>query len=95
MLTKKDIQHIANLARLELSEEELKLYGEQLSAVLEYINQLKEVDTTDVEPTAQVTGLENVWRADEIEPWAKDEVQIAIGQAPEVEDGQVKVKRVL
>ena len=94
-LTKRDIQHIADLARLELSEEELELYGGQLSAVLEYINQLKEVDTTDVEPTAQVTGLENVWREDKIEPWRADEAQAALRQAPELEDNQVKVKRVL
>ena len=95
MLTKKDIQHIADLARLELSEEELELYGGQLSAVLEYINQLQEVDTTDVEPTAQVTGLENVWREDKIEPWREDEVQAALREAPEIEDNQVKVRRVL
>ena len=94
-LTKEDIKHIANLARLELNEEELELYGEQLSAVLEYINQLKEVDTIDVEPTAQVTGLENIWRKDKIEPWRKDEVQAALHQAPETEDNQVKVRRVL
>ena len=95
MLTKKDIQHIANLARLELSEEELELYGGQLSAVLEYINQLQEVDTSDTEPTAQVTGLENVWREDKIEPWREDEVQAALREAPETEDNQVKVRRVL
>ena len=95
MLNKEDIKHIADLARLELSEEELELYGGQLSAVLEYINQLKEVDTTDVEPTAQVTGLENVWREDKIEPWREDEAQAALRQAPEIEDNQVKVRRVL
>jgi aspartyl-tRNA(Asn)/glutamyl-tRNA(Gln) amidotransferase subunit C len=95
MLTKKDIQHIANLARLELSEEELKLYGEQLSAILGYINQLQEVDTTDVEPTAQVTGLENAWREDRVEAWAQDEIQTSLNQAPEIKGGQIKVKKVL
>ena len=94
-LTKKDVQHIANLARLDLTDKELKLYGSQLSDILNYISQLQEVDTTDIEPTAQVTGLENVFREDEVEEWDKKESQTAIEQAPELKDGQVKVKRVL
>ncbi|MBU1350095.1 Asp-tRNA(Asn)/Glu-tRNA(Gln) amidotransferase subunit GatC, partial [Patescibacteria group bacterium] len=61
-LNQKQIQHIANLARLELTEEELKKYSNQLSDILSYINQLKEADTTNVEPTAQVTGMENIFR---------------------------------
>ena len=60
-LSKQDIKHIANLARLELSEKELDKYGKQLSDVLGYIDQLQEVDTKGVEPTAQVTGLTNVF----------------------------------
>ena len=94
-LSKKEIQHIANLARLELTEKELKLYGSQLSEILEYINQLQEVDTTNIEPTAQVTGLENVFREDEVKDWDKKEREVAIRQAPELENGQVKVKRIL
>jgi aspartyl-tRNA(Asn)/glutamyl-tRNA(Gln) amidotransferase subunit C len=94
-LTKKEIEHIATLARLELSDEELKKYGSQLSDVLSYIDQLKEVDTEDTEPTAQVTGLENVLREDVVEDWDKQEIEEALKQAPEVEDRQVKVRRVL
>jgi aspartyl-tRNA(Asn)/glutamyl-tRNA(Gln) amidotransferase subunit C len=94
-LTKKDIQHIANLARLELTERELKLYGSQLSDILSYINQLQEVDTIDIEPTAQVTGLENVFREDEFKDWDEKEKEAALKQAPELMNGQVKVKRVL
>ena len=94
-LSKKQIQHIANLARLELTEKELKTYGSQLSDVLSYIDQLQEVDVADVEPTAQVTGLENIFRQDEVEEWDKGEVQAALEQAPESEEGQVKVKRIL
>ena len=60
-LNQKQIQHIANLARLELTEEELKKYSNQLSDILSYINQLKEADTTNVEPTAQVTGMEKMF----------------------------------
>ena len=94
-LTKGEIQHIADLARLELTEAELKKYGSQLSDILSYINQLKEVDTTDVEPTAQITGLENALRQDEKEDWDKAEIEEALRQTPELENRQIKVKRVL
>ncbi len=95
MLTKEEIKHIAELARLDLNEEELKMYGEQLSSVLKYIEQLQEVNTEDIEPTAQVTGLENVLREDEVEDWSEPEKYNAISQAPSLEKKQIKVKRVL
>ncbi|MDO8593069.1 MAG: Asp-tRNA(Asn)/Glu-tRNA(Gln) amidotransferase subunit GatC [bacterium] len=94
-LSKDEIQHIAKLARLELTDAELEKYGGQLSAVLSYIDQLKEVDVTGAEPTAQVTGLENVLRDDEVSDWADDERQAALKQAPESENGFIKVKRVI
>ncbi len=94
-LKREQIDHIAKLARLELTEEELKKYGSQLSDILNYIDQLKEVDTTDIEPTAQVTGLENALREDAKEDWDKTESEEALRQAPELENGQIKVKRVL
>ena len=94
-LNKKNIQHIANLARLELTEDELKIYGNQLSDVLSYIDQLQEVSVKGVEPTAQVTGLQNVFREDEVKKWNEKEREDALNQAPEIEDRQVKVKRVL
>ena len=94
-LTKQEIEHVAKLARLELSEEEINKYGEQLSGVLSYIDQLTEVDTKGVEPTAQVTGLQNSWREDEIMDWQDSERPAALELAPELEDGQLKVRRVL
>ncbi|NTW22359.1 Asp-tRNA(Asn)/Glu-tRNA(Gln) amidotransferase subunit GatC [Candidatus Falkowbacteria bacterium] len=94
-LTKQEIEHVAKLARLELTEEEVTKYGEQLSAVLSYIDQLSEVDTAGVEPTAQVTGLENVWREDQVEVWDETQTRNALELAPELEDGQIKVKRIL
>ena len=94
-LKREQIDHIAKLARLELTEAELKKYGSQLSAVLNYVDQLKEVDTTDVEPTAQITGLENTLRQDAKEDGDKRESEGALRQAPELESGQIKVKRVL
>lgn len=94
-LSAEEIKHIANLARLELSEAELEKYGSQLSAVLEYIDQLAEVDVNGVEPTAQVTGLTNVWREDEARDWDEAEREAALKEAPELEEHQIKVKRVL
>jgi len=95
MLNKQEIQHIADLARLELTSEEMEKFGKQLSGVLDYIDQLKEVNTDDIEPTAQITGLENVLREDEIGVWDDGERLAALDLAPEKEDGQIKVKRVL
>ena len=95
MLEKKDIEHIAKLARLDLSEDEKEKYRAQLSDVFGYIDQLQEVDTSNVEPTAQVTGLENGFREDKVKNWDENERESALEQAPEIENHQVKVKRVL
>jgi len=94
-LSKKDVEHIAKLARLDLSEEEKSKYSSQLTKILDYIDQLQEVDVTGIEPTAQVTGLENVMREDTVEEWPKDEVESALAQAPSKEGKFIKVKRVL
>jgi len=94
-LDKEQIKHIAKLARLELTEEELDKYGRQLSGVLDYIDQLKEVDTAGIEPTAQVTGLENVFREDKAEGWLEDEIIKALEDAPAKDERYIKVKRVI
>ena len=93
-LSKEQIEHIAKLARLELTEEELDKYGGQLSDILNYIDQLKEVDVAGVLPTAQVTGMENIFREDAAKDWDKKETKEALCQAPELENNQVKVRRV-
>ncbi len=94
MLTKEQIKHIANLARLELTAAEELKYGKQLSAVLDYIDKLAEVDTDSVYITSQIGGLVNAWRNDEVKPWDEVEVKNALSQGETV-SGQVKVKRVL
>jgi aspartyl-tRNA(Asn)/glutamyl-tRNA(Gln) amidotransferase subunit C len=96
MLSKDDVKKVAALARLELSEEEIDVLTPQLSNILGFIDQLKEVDTTNTEPTAQVTGLSDVFRADEYENWDKAEVAAALAQSPAgLEGNQIKVKKVL
>ncbi len=94
-LDKKDIEHIAKLARLKLSDREIEKYRGELSDILKYINLLQEVDVKNIEPTAQVTGLEDVFRDDKIEDWNRKEREDALKQAPGLENGQIKVKRIL
>ncbi|RMD58787.1 Asp-tRNA(Asn)/Glu-tRNA(Gln) amidotransferase subunit GatC [Candidatus Parcubacteria bacterium] len=89
------IKEVAQLARLELSEEELERYQEQLAKVLDYMRQLEKIDTSAVEPTAQVTSLENVWRLDKVEPWPQEEAEAARGAAVLDDDNQIQVKKVL
>jgi len=95
LLTKEEVQHIAKLARLDLIEREFEKYGGQLSAILDYIDQLKEVDVRGVEPTAQITGLANVFREDAAKDWDRTEVEEALVDAPERAERFIKVKRVI
>jgi len=66
MLSEDDVKHIAKLARLKLSAEEIKRFSGQLSGILKYVEQLDEVDTQGLEETSQVTGLKNITQLDEI-----------------------------
>ena len=65
-LTKEQVRHIAKLARLQLSEEEVERFAKELTSILQYVDMLGEVDTKNVQAIAQVTGLENVFRDDVI-----------------------------
>lgn len=92
-LTKQEIEHIATLARLRLSGEELEKYGEQISSILDYVDKLQAVDTTGVEPTSQVTDLTNITRDDEV-----IDSEIAdglIAQAPASDLGFIRVPKIL
>ncbi len=93
-LSREDILHIAELSRLELSESEVKQYQTELGSILEYVNMLSEVDTKQVEPTAQVSGLMDVFRDDEVKSWSEEEINLALNQGKR-EGGNLKVKRVL
>ena len=92
-LSREEVQHIANLARLALSDEEQALYQEQLSAILEHFEQLQELDTEAIPPTATVLPLRNVMRADEPgRPFPREDI---LANAPVVEKGCFKVPAVL
>jgi aspartyl-tRNA(Asn)/glutamyl-tRNA(Gln) amidotransferase subunit C len=92
-LTPAEVAHVARLARLSLSEEELARMGSQLSNILAYIEMLQEVDVSGVPPTAQVTNLETVMRPDEVAPPLPREE--ALSNAPDQRDGMFRVKAVL
>lgn len=89
-LTKQEVEHIAELARIKLSEKEKEKFQEQLSSILEYVNKLSEVDTEGVEPIAHITGLFNVTREDEVIPQTEEIMKKLVEMAPEHEDNLVK-----
>ncbi len=93
-LTKEDIVRVANLAHLALSEEEIAQYQEQLSSVLDYMKVLDEVDVSHMPITAQVTGLEDVFREDSVVDCPKDQQEEIMGQFPAKADGGVEVPAV-
>src|SRR5258708_34246653 len=88
-LTRDDVAHVAMLARLGLSDEEMERYGHQLDAILAAISKLNEVDTSNVAETAQVGGLVNVWRDDVPRPSIGTER--ALANAPDSDDGHFRV----
>ncbi len=93
MLTREEVLHIAHLARLELTEEEIETYRRQLSAILEYFQKLQEVDTEGIPPTASVLPPRSVLREDEPRPGLPREELLA--NAADVEDGQFRIPPVL
>lgn len=67
-LTDQEVKHVADLAKLDLTKEDLINFQKQLTDIVEFVGSLKKVDTQNIEPTSQVTGLENVFREDEVTP---------------------------
>jgi aspartyl-tRNA(Asn)/glutamyl-tRNA(Gln) amidotransferase subunit C len=89
-LSPDDVRHIAKLARLQLQDGEVEKYTKELSSILAYVAQLQEVDTRSVEPTAHVTGLANVLRADRIcAPACAPESLLGLSPLPII-DRQIK-----
>ena len=93
VLTLAEVEHIARLARLSLTEEEKELYREQLSAILDYANRLQSLDTTSIPPTSSVLPERSVLRPDRAKPGLpRDEL---LENAPDVEGGMFRVPPVL
>lgn len=92
MISVKDVEHVAKLARLELSEEEKQKFTEQLSHILDYFNQLNEVNTENVEPMAHPVPSVNVMREDSVcLPYDRDKI---LANAPDEEDGYFRVPKI-
>lgn len=92
-VTVKDVEHVASLARLSFTEEEKVKLVEQLNTILDYIQQLNELDTTNVEPLSHVIELSNVFREDELKPGLSREE--ALRNAPARTEKFFKVPKVL
>lgn len=93
-LTRDDVLKLAALSRLKLTEEEIRRSQGELSAILDYVKVLNSVDTANLEPTYQVTGLKNVMREDKVIDYQAKPTDL-LSNAPALEDGQFKVKRVI
>lgn len=94
-LTKDQVQKIAHLARLQLTEEELERYVSQLTDILSYVEMLKELNTEGVPETSQVTGLTNVTRKDEKRTvLAEPDALLNCSLLPQI-DHQLRIKRIL
>jgi aspartyl-tRNA(Asn)/glutamyl-tRNA(Gln) amidotransferase subunit C len=91
-LTTEQVAHVARLARLRLSPEELETMREQLSKILDHFEMLQELDVSAVPPTAQVTDMLNVLRADELRPSLPREA--ALANAPDQQDGMFRVRAI-
>jgi aspartyl-tRNA(Asn)/glutamyl-tRNA(Gln) amidotransferase subunit C len=89
MIDRDQVLHVARLARLRLSEEEVETMAGELSGILEHVDRIAKLDLEGVEPTTHVVALENVLRADEPRPSLPPE--IALATAPEAVDGAFRV----
>ncbi|MDP1676349.1 MAG: Asp-tRNA(Asn)/Glu-tRNA(Gln) amidotransferase subunit GatC [Bacteroidota bacterium] len=92
-VTIKDVEHIAKLAKLEFSEAEKEKFTHQFNDILKYMEQLNSVDTTNIEPLAQVIELNNVFRDDIVKPSISTDE--ALKNAPDKTDEHFKVPKVI
>lgn len=94
-LTKEDILHIAKLGNLTLNEKEIEAFKKQLSSVIDYIDKLREVDTKNVEPSSQITGLTDVLREDKVDDKRTLTSEQALANTKSKEGPFFKVKAIL
>lgn len=93
VISKKEVEHVAQLARLTFTEEEKEMYTEQLNSILNFAKKLEELDTTGVPPTSHVLDLHNVVREDKVRPSLP--VEEVLKNVPEHADNQVKVPSII
>lgn len=93
-LTRDDVLKLAQLARISLTDTEADVFTAELSAILEYVEQLSAVDTEGLQPTNQVTGLTNVMRDDTVIDYGYEPHEL-LKNVPDVEANHIKVKRMI
>lgn len=93
-LSRDDVLKLANLARLEIPESEIEDYANELSEILQYVEQLQQIDVKGLQPTNQVTGLVNVTRSDEIANYGYKTANL-LNNVPATEGQLIKVKRMI
>jgi aspartyl-tRNA(Asn)/glutamyl-tRNA(Gln) amidotransferase subunit C len=89
VIEREQVLHVAKLARLGLSDEEVETMAGELSGILEHVDRISELDLEDVKPTSHVVELENVLRRDE--PHVSLDREVALKQAPDPVDGAFRV----
>jgi aspartyl-tRNA(Asn)/glutamyl-tRNA(Gln) amidotransferase subunit C len=92
-VSKKDVEHVAKLARLGLSEEEKELFTKQLSEILDFAKNLQKLDTKNIPPTSHAIPMKNVLREDKVIPCKN--VNDIMANAPEKENNMFKVPRIV
>ncbi len=92
-ISREQVEHVARLAALALSEEEKELFGRQLNQVLEHAEVIKSVDTSEVSPTSHAIPISNVYREDRVRPSLPPEE--ALRNSPQPEDGFFSVPRIV
>ena len=93
-ITQSGVQHLAQLSNLQLTPDEVDFLQGDLQNIIGYVQLLDELDTSGVEPTYQVTDLQNVWRADVVDNYGINK-DVLLALAPEKEADQIKVPKVL
>ena len=94
IITKDHVEKIARLAKLKLNDQQLNDYSHSLTSVLRIIDEVRQVDTTNIVPTAQVTGLSNVFREDKIDANRCLSQKDATSNAPDTYRGFIKIKAI-
>lgn len=93
-ISRDDVQRLAQLSSLQLKDAEAEALTVDLQNILGYVEQLSELDTDGIEPTYQVTDLQNVWRADEVDDYGISR-EALLALAPDTAQNQIKVPKVL
>lgn len=90
-----DIEHLAELARIKLTDEEKKKFADEADAILDFVSKLKELDLDDVEPMNSVTGAENIMRDDVVEASSQKEIESLRNAFPKSKSDRLSVQQIL